>query len=105
MMLLVALVLSQFIAGMVMYLKGIGLDLNTLPGNAIGLGGGIDYGIYLLSRICDEYQRQGTRDVLAACVRAIDSTGGGTLVVAATITLGVLPWYFIARLKFLSDRG
>jgi predicted RND superfamily exporter protein len=103
--LLVPLVLSQFIAGMVMYLKGIGLDLNTLPVNAIGLGVGIDYGIYLLSRICDEYQREGTGDVLAACVRAIDSTGEGTLFVAATITLGVLPWYFIAKLKFLSDLG
>jgi predicted RND superfamily exporter protein len=104
-MLLVPLVLSQFITGMVMYLKGIGLDLNTLPVNAIGLGVGIDYGIYLLSRICDEYQQANDGDVVAASIRAIDTTGEGTLFVAATITLGVLPWYFIAKLKFLSDLG
>ncbi len=103
--LLVPLLLSQFFTGMVMYFKGIGLDLNTLPVNAIGLGVGIDYGIYLLSRICDEYQVAGDGDVTAASERAIDTAGEATLFVAATITLGVLPWYFMAGLKFLSDLG
>lgn len=103
--LIVPLILSQFFTGMVMYLKGIGLDLNTLPVNAIGLGVGIDYGIYLLSRICDEYQTAGDENVLGACERAIDTAGEATLFVAATITLGVIPWYFLADLKFLSDLG
>ena len=39
---------------------GIGLDVNTLPVAAVGIGVGIDYGIYLMSRICEEYQLKGT---------------------------------------------
>jgi predicted RND superfamily exporter protein len=103
--LMVPLLLSQFFTGMVMYFKGIGLDLNTLPVNAIGLGVGIDYGIYLLSRIADEYQMANDGDVVGASARAIDTAGEATLFVAATITLGVMPWYFLAKLKFLSDLG
>jgi predicted RND superfamily exporter protein len=103
--LMAPLLLSQFFTGMVMYFYGIGLDLNTLPVNAIGLGVGIDYGIYLLSRICDEYQSAGDGDVTGASARAVDTAGEATLFVAATITLGVLPWYFLASLKFLSDLG
>ena len=38
-----------------MVLMGIGLDVNSLPIAAIGIGVGIDYGIYLLRRICEEF--------------------------------------------------
>lgn len=37
-----------------MHLLGVGLDVNSLIVAAIRVGVGIDYGIYLLSRICEE---------------------------------------------------
>ena len=44
-MLLVPLLFAQFATDSVMYLRGVGLDVNTLPVVAVGLGVGIDYGI------------------------------------------------------------
>ena len=68
-----------------MYMRGLGLDVNTLPVVAVGLGVGIDYGIYLISRMCDEFQRVGDGDVQAAVMRAILTTGEATFFVAFTM--------------------
>jgi predicted RND superfamily exporter protein len=103
--LIVPLVLAQFATDTVMYLRGVGLDVNTLPVIAVGLGVGIDYGIYLLSRMCDEYQTAADGDVYSAVVRAVFTTGEATFFVAFTMVVGVLPWYFLSGLKFLADMG
>ena len=39
-----------------MYLMGIDFNINSLPVAAIGIGIGIDYGYYVLSRIVEEYE-------------------------------------------------
>ncbi len=103
--LVVPLLLAQFATDTVMYLRGVGLDVNTLPVIAVGLGVGIDYGIYLVSRMCDEYQVAGDGDVYAAVVRSVFTTGEATFFVAFTMVVGVLPWYFLSGLKFLADMG
>jgi predicted RND superfamily exporter protein len=104
-MLLVPLAFAQFSTDAVMYLRGLGLDVNTLPVVAVGLGVGIDYGIYLVSRMCDEFQRVGDGDVQGAVIRAILTTGEATFFVAFTMIVGVLPWYFLSDLRFLADMG
>ena len=38
-----------------MYLAGIDMNINSLPVAAVGIGIGIDYGYYVLSRIVEEY--------------------------------------------------
>ncbi len=86
-----------------MSLMGMGLDVNTLPILAIGIGVGIDYGIYLLSRICEEFKdRQhygdAIRNSLTTCGKAILFTG-------LLMTFGIAPWYFMSELKFVSDMG
>ena len=103
--LIVPLLLAQFATDTVMYLRGVGLDVNTLPVIAVGLGVGIDYGIYLLSRMCDEFQVAGDGDVYSAVVRAVFTAGEATFFVAFTMVVGVLPWYFLSGLKFLADMG
>ena len=105
MMLLVPLAFAQFSTDAVMYMRGLGLDVNTLPVVAVGLGVGIDYGIYLISRMCDEFQRVGDGDVQGAVMRAILTTGEATFFVAFTMIAGVLPWYFFSNLAFLADMG
>lgn len=104
-LLIVPLLLAQFATDTVMYIRGLGLDVNTLPVIAVGLGIGIDYGIYLVSRMCDEYQVAGDGDVYSAVVRAVYTTGEATFFVAFTMVVGVLPWYFMSGLKFLADMG
>jgi uncharacterized protein len=103
--LLVPLAFAQFANDSIMFLGGLGLDLNTLPVIAVGLGVGIDYGIYLLSRICDEYQSAGDGDVQNAATRAITTTGEAISFIAFTMVMSVLPWYFLSDLRFLADMG
>lgn len=91
-----------FLAAVMVYM-GIGLDVNTLPIAAIGIGVGIDYGIYLLSRICEEYQEH--NDYGQAIVASVATTGKAIFFTAAIVLLGILPWYFMSELKFLADMG
>ncbi|MCX7175320.1 MAG: MMPL family transporter, partial [Proteobacteria bacterium] len=54
--LLVPVNLANIMLTAYMVLAGMGLDVNSLPILAIGIGVGIDYGIYMLSRLCEEYK-------------------------------------------------
>jgi uncharacterized protein len=100
--LILPLLLAQFTTDTIMYLRGVGLDINTLPVVAVGVGVGIDYGIYMLSRMCEEY-RDGNFD--AAIERSIMTVGESTLFVAFTMVIAVLPWYFLCNLRFLAEMG
>lgn len=102
-LLLIPVNMSNFFLGAVMVLMDIGLDVNTLPIAAIGIGVGIDYGIYLLSRICEEYQEH---DDYGLAIRAAVATTGKAIFFTASIVLvGIMPWYFLSGLKFLADMG
>ncbi|MEQ8662868.1 MAG: MMPL family transporter, partial [Gammaproteobacteria bacterium] len=70
---------------------------------AIGIGVGIDYGIYLLSRICEEFRdNQHHGEAIQA---AVTTTGKAIAFTATIVLLGILPWYFLSELKFLADMG
>jgi uncharacterized protein len=95
--------LSNVLLASVMVLMGIGLDVNSLPIAAIGIGVGIDYGIYLLSRICEEFRdNQHHGEAIQA---AVTTTGKAIFFTATIVLLGILPWYFLSELKFLADMG
>ena len=82
---------------------GIGLNINTLPVVSLGIGVGIDYGIYLLSRICEEYQSLG--DYEKATTRALQTTGKATFFTATTMATGTIFWYFMSSLRFCAEMG
>lgn len=96
--------LSNMSLSATMHLLGIGLDINSLMVAAIGVGVGIDYGIYLLSRICEEYHRQ-QGDWGKAIERSITTTGKAILFTASIMLVAIVPWYFLAGLKFMADMG
>ncbi len=101
--LLIPVNLSNLFLSSVMVMMGIGLDVNTLPIAAIGIGVGIDYGIYLLSRICEEYRdKQQYGDAIH---KAVATTGKAIFFTATIVLLGIMPWYFLSGLKFLADMG
>lgn len=87
-----------------MHLIGIGLTINSLMVATIGVGVGIDYGIYLLSRICEEYHghQHDWRHTLHA---ALTTTGKAIMYTALIMLVGILPWYFLSGLKFMADMG
>lgn len=87
-----------------MSLGGLGLDVNSLPILAIGIGVGIDYGIYLMTRIWEEYQ-VAQRNLETAIGTALTTCGKAIFFTASLMTLGIAPWYFLSELKFLSDMG
>lgn len=101
--LLIPVNLSNLFLLAVMTALGIGLDVNTLLIMAIGIGVGIDYGIYLLSRICEEYQDYGEEG--AAILASVTTTGKAIFFTAMINLIGILPWYVMSELKFLSDMG
>ncbi len=102
-LLLIPVNMSNCFLATVMVYMGIGLDVNTLPIAAIGIGVGIDYGIYLLSRICEEYQEHD--DYGLAILASVATTGKAIFFTASIVLVGILPWYFMSELKFLADMG
>jgi uncharacterized protein len=86
----------------VMAVVGIGLKLSTLPMVALGAGIGVDYGIYLFSRM-QEFLRQGN-SVREAYERTMRVTGASIIFTGITLAIGVLTWIF-SPLKFQADIG
>ncbi len=95
---------ANFALGASMHLLGIGMDINAVIVAVMGIGVGIDYGIYLLSRICEEYTAQ-EHDLPKALTEALTTTGKAIMFTATVMLIGILPWYFLSDLKFMADMG
>jgi multidrug efflux pump subunit AcrB len=102
--LLIPVNMANFILNASMHLIGIGLDINSLMVASIGVGVGIDYGIYLLSRICEEYHAQ-DHDWGKAITVSLATTGKAILFTATIMFIAILPWYFLSSLRFMADMG
>jgi hypothetical protein len=102
--LMIPLNLANLVTLTVMYFLGIGLNVNTLPVVGVGVGTGIDYGIYLLSRLCEEYQKTGeyTFNTLSLSLR---TTGKAIFFTSTTMTAGVIFFYFLSSLRFQAEMG
>ena len=81
---------------------GIGLKVSTLPVIALGVGVGVDYGIYLYDRI--EVHLEEGKDLVMAFFDALCERGTAMIFTAVTMTLGVATWAMSA-LKFQADMG
>jgi len=101
--LIIPLIASNAIALSYMYLKGIGTSINTLPVITVGLGVGIDFGIYLYSRYQEEYKSCKELDKAVAVGNA--TAGKGVLFTAITLILPVSLWYFMSGIKFQGEMG
>ncbi|HET9861804.1 MAG TPA: MMPL family transporter [Steroidobacteraceae bacterium] len=86
----------------VMAIVGIGLKVNTLPMVALGAGIGVDYGIYLWSRM-QEYLESGD-SVHDAYLKTMRVTGASIIFTGITLAIGVVTWVF-SQLQFQADIG
>jgi len=99
---LVPLFLSNYLTYAMMGALGIGLDVNALPVVSLGVGLGVDYGLYVVSRIQEEYAIR--PDLDHAVRRAIATAGKAVLFTAATMVSGIVFWAW-SFLKFQADMG
>jgi predicted RND superfamily exporter protein len=91
-MFLFACVLANFGAFIYMNLRGVGLTIDTIPVISLGIGLGVDYGIYTVSRIRDEVM--GGMDVDDAIVLALKTTGVAVFNTFLVMIGGIFPWIF-----------
>lgn len=96
------LFLVSVLATAFMKLFGLGLNVNTLPVASLGVGIGVDYGIYIYSRLKNELN---IRDSFPEAVEhTLKSTGVAVLYTALTLSAGVITW-LLSDLKFQADMG
>lgn len=96
------LALVSLLNNALMAMMGIGLKVSTLPVIALGVGVGVDYGIYLYDRL-EVYIEEG-KSLPESFFLALKERGAAAVFTAITMSLGVGTWAFSA-LKFQADMG
>ena len=96
------LALVSLLAYALMTLLEIGLKVSTLPVVALGVGIGVDYGIYIFSRF-QGFLKNG-QSIHDAYLNTLTVTGYGVVFTGITLAIGVATWIF-SPLKFQADMG
>ena len=99
---IVPLALVSLVANAAMALLGIGLKVSTLPVAALGVGIGVDYGIYKFSRL-SHYLVKGM-SMQDAYIQTLRETGSAVIFTGLTLSVGVVTWVF-SPLQFQADMG
>ncbi|SIP98442.1 efflux RND transporter permease subunit [Marinobacterium stanieri] len=99
---IVPLMLVTILCNALMALLGIGLKVATLPVIALGVGVGVDYGIYIYEQMQHSLKRG--VDLRTSFYEAMRQRGTAAVFTAVTMTIGVGTWAFSA-LKFQADMG
>jgi hypothetical protein len=97
-----SLVLANFFAFSYMVYRNIGLNINTLPVVSLGIGLGVDYGLYIISRIKETYREE--KDLSRAVIKGVTTSGRAVFMTATMMTAGVVFWYF-SPLRFQAEMG
>jgi uncharacterized protein len=85
-----------------MVFANIGMNINTLPVSAIGVGIGVDYAVYIVDRMKREYKKVGG-DMDAALKKAITTTGMAVTFTVACLVGGIIFWYPLSSIRFQSE--
>jgi len=80
----------------------IGININTLPVVTVGVGFGIDYSIYIVSRIIEELA--GGSDLKSSTYAALITSGKAVAFTALTLVASVLFWYW-SSIRFDAEMG
>ena len=99
---LLPLALVSVLCNALMASLGIGLKVSTLPVVALGVGVGVDYGIYLYDTM--QHRLRHGETLAEAFHKALQERGSAAIFTALTMSAGVGTWAFSA-LKFQADMG
>jgi len=98
----VPLFVVSTLAQWLMTVLDIGLTVSTLPVIALGVGIGVDYGIYILSTMSNKLKNG--LSLHQAYLEALQERGSAVLITGITLAIGVSTWFF-SDLKFQVDMG
>lgn len=98
----IPLALTSTLCQALMAYLGIGVKVATLPVIALGVGIGVDYGIYIYSRL-ESFLKQGM-PLQEAYHKTLQITGKAVTFTGMTLAIGVGTWIF-SPLKFQADMG
>ncbi len=96
------LILTSILSQGLMGVLGIGVKVATLPVIALGVGIGVDYGIYIFSKV-KEALGQG-KSLYMTYRYALNQTGKAVAFTGITLAIGVATWVF-SPIKFQADMG
>ncbi|ACJ00801.1 efflux RND transporter permease subunit [Rhodospirillum centenum] len=96
------LIVVSILCNALMTVLGIGLKISTLPAAALGVGIGVDYGLYIFNRL-QAYLKHGLT-FAEAYFRTLQETGSSVLFTGITLAVGTATWAF-SDLKFQADMG
>ncbi len=100
--LIVPLLIANAVVNAYMAARGIGINVQTLPVVTVGVGFGIDFAFYVVSRVREELA--GKDSVEAAVVEALRTAGKAVTFTAATMIAGILFWVF-SDIRFNAEMG
>ena len=98
----IPLAISNVLTFALMGAYQIGLTVNTFPVASVGIGLGVDYGIYFVGRLVEEKEKGVT--LTAAIYKTLTTNGKSIIQIATTITIGLVLWAF-SPLKFQAEMG
>jgi len=101
---MVPVVLSNTLTFSFMAWQGIGMNINTVPIAALGIGLGVDYAFYIVDGIKEELHHRGHGDLVRAIVKSLNTAGRGVLITASTLIVSVVLWSF-SSLRFQAEMG
>lgn len=99
---MVPVLLSNTLTFMYMAINDIGMNINTVPVVALGIGLGVDYSFYIIDGIKEELEKH--NDPLRAITKSLHSAGFGVLVTGGTLVVSVLLWT-VSSLRFQAEMG
>ncbi|WP_193163740.1 efflux RND transporter permease subunit [Microbulbifer hainanensis] len=96
------LMLTSILGQALMAMMGIGVKVATLPVIALGVGIGVDYGIYIFTKVREALAQD--HSLRAAYRYTLHQTGKAVAFTGITLALGVATWVF-SPIKFQADMG
>ncbi|MBN9694751.1 MAG: MMPL family transporter [Zoogloea sp.] len=102
MLFMVPVIISNTLTFSFMAWKGIGMNINTVPVAALGIGLGVDYAFYIADRVKEEIAAGSTPE--KAIYMALHSAGMGVVVTASVLIVSTLLWW-ASSLRFQAEMG
>ncbi|MGH7899320.1 MAG: efflux RND transporter permease subunit [Candidatus Binatia bacterium] len=101
-LLLIPLVIANEVVNAYMGARGIGINVQTLPVITVGVGFGIDFAFYVVSRVREELARAASLE--AATAEALSTAGKAVTFTAITMVAGILLWT-LSDIRFNAEMG
>jgi predicted RND superfamily exporter protein len=100
--LIVPLLIANEVVNAYMGARGIGINVQTLPVVTVGVGFGIDFAFYVVSRVREELAAKGS--IEEATRAALRTAGKAVTFTALTMIAGILFWTF-SSIRFNAEMG